>query len=67
MQEVPQTDGWKYDIEFAKADNLLDANTLIICSGGRDGMAADLLGTCVVGAEKSRTVSGRRVRSRADR
>lgn len=36
MQEVPQIDGWKYDLTFAKAANLLDANTLIICSGGRD-------------------------------
>ena len=36
MQEVPEFDGWKYDLTFAKADNLLEANTLIICSGGRN-------------------------------
>ena len=36
MQEVPQIDGWKYPLTFAKAGNLLDANTVIICSGGRD-------------------------------
>lgn len=37
MQEVPEVDGWKYDIDYAKADNLLLSNTIIICSGGRDG------------------------------
>ena len=37
MQEVPQDDGWKYPFGFGKNDNLLDANVLVICSGGRDG------------------------------
>jgi prepilin-type N-terminal cleavage/methylation domain-containing protein len=37
MQEVPQLDGWKYELSFAHAANLLDSNTLIICAGARDG------------------------------
>ena len=36
MQEVPQFDGWKFEIEFGKSNNLLDSSTLIICSKGRD-------------------------------
>jgi len=36
MQEIPQLDGWRYALEFGKANNLLDSNVLIICSGGRD-------------------------------
>lgn len=36
MQEVPEVDGWRYRMFFAKSANLLDANTIIICSGGRD-------------------------------
>ncbi len=37
MQEVPQQDGWKYDLSFGRANNLLDSSTLIICSGARNG------------------------------
>lgn len=47
MQEVPQFDGWKYPLFYGKATNLLDANTLMICSGGRDGDAAE--NTCGIG------------------
>lgn len=37
MQEVPQLDGWRYALTYGKNANLLGANVLIICSGGRDG------------------------------
>ena len=37
MQEVPQKDGWRYEIDFGKNTNPLASNVLIICSGGRDG------------------------------
>ena len=37
MQDVPQIDGWRYDLHFGKNPNLLATNILIICSGGRDG------------------------------
>jgi prepilin-type N-terminal cleavage/methylation domain-containing protein len=40
MQEVPQKDGWRYELEFGKNPNPLDSNVLIICSGGRDGAGA---------------------------
>ncbi len=36
MQEVPQKDGWRYQLEYGKNPNLLASNVLIICSGGRD-------------------------------
>ena len=38
MQEVPQVDGWRYSMFFGKSASLLDANTIIICSGGRDAV-----------------------------
>jgi prepilin-type N-terminal cleavage/methylation domain-containing protein len=41
MQEVPQLDGWRYAMAYAKAANLLDSNVLIICAGGRDGSMTD--------------------------
>ena len=37
MQEVPQLDGWRYEMHYGKNPNLLASNVLIICSGGRDG------------------------------
>jgi prepilin-type N-terminal cleavage/methylation domain-containing protein len=43
MQEVPQLDGWRYALAFGKANNLLDSNVLIICSGARDNA---ITGTC---------------------
>ena len=41
MQEVPQNDGWKYELSFGYAANLLDSNTIIICAGARDGVVSD--------------------------
>ncbi len=43
MQEVPQKDGWRYDIAYGKNPNILQSNVLILCSGGRDGT---LTATC---------------------
>lgn len=40
MQEVPQKDGWRYVLRFAKNPNPLGSNVLIICSGGRDNVLA---------------------------
>ncbi len=40
MQEVPQKDGWRYEISYAKNPNPLASNVLIICSDGRDGTSA---------------------------
>ena len=37
MQEVPQKDGWRYEMQYGKNPNPLASNVLIICSGGRDG------------------------------
>ncbi len=41
MQDVPQRDGWRYELHFGKNANLLATNVLIICSGGRDGPEPD--------------------------
>lgn len=40
MQEVPEQDGWKYNLEYGMNGNLLAANVIIICSKGRDGQGA---------------------------
>ncbi len=37
MQEVPQFDGWGYELGFGQADSLIASNVLIVCSGGADG------------------------------
>ena len=42
MQEVPEFDGWRYPLSFGLADNLLNAQVIIVASGGRDGGAAAL-------------------------
>ncbi len=41
MQDVPQVDGWRYPLYFGKAPSLLDANVLIVCSGGSDNALED--------------------------
>jgi len=40
MQEVPQLDGWKFEIAFGKNTNLLNSSTLIICAPARDNVLA---------------------------
>ena len=45
MQEVPQKDGWRYEMSYGKNANLLASNVLIICSGGRDGIVSSCEGT----------------------
>ena len=40
MQEVPEQDGWKYNLGFGMNGNLLASNVIIICSKGRDGAGA---------------------------
>jgi prepilin-type N-terminal cleavage/methylation domain-containing protein len=36
MQEVPELDGWRYNIQFAHAANLLDSSVLMIGAPCRD-------------------------------
>ncbi len=40
MQEVPEFDGWGHEIQFGMNPKLYEANVLIICSGGRNGLLA---------------------------
>jgi len=37
MQEVPELDGWQYPYSYGRNNDLLAANVLVICSGGRGG------------------------------
>ncbi len=41
MQEVPQLDGWNYEIKYAaKLTELVSSSVMMICSGGRGGNIA---------------------------
>lgn len=38
MQEVPQLDGWNYELSFAASlNNLVSSSVMMICSNGRQG------------------------------
>jgi prepilin-type N-terminal cleavage/methylation domain-containing protein len=43
MQEVPQNDGWGYQIVFAMNPNIVDSAVFIACSPARKGVA---IGNC---------------------
>ena len=38
MQELPQVDGWRYPLQFGMSASLASAQTIIICSGGAEGV-----------------------------
>lgn len=38
MQEIPQFDGWGFDIGFAMNTNIVQSAVMIICSPGRGGL-----------------------------
>ena len=41
MQEVPRTDGWRYDFQFCLNRDLPDSNVMVICSPGSNGRLGD--------------------------
>ncbi|MEM6453620.1 MAG: prepilin-type N-terminal cleavage/methylation domain-containing protein [Acidobacteriota bacterium] len=49
MQEVPQFDGWRHELTFARNNNLLAGNVMIICSPGRDGAYTSTVDACAGG------------------
>jgi type II secretion system protein G len=46
MQEVPEFDAWNYRYFFCLAGNNIQANSTLICTGGRDGSIGDAGGCC---------------------